>query len=142
MRKLTALVVMGCLMGLGLAAQTISFGLGDATLETSLNDIGATAKVDMGGFSADVSLQWGIPTAQVTAAVSGGLQPSEVYLAAALSNLSGKPMSTVIATYKANKSKGWGYVAKELGIKPGSKAFQALKDKSAGSASKAKGKKK
>lgn len=142
MRKLTALLALLALAGAGLAAQTISFGLGDAALEASLNDIGASAKVDMGGFTAEVSLQWGIPASQVTAAVSGGLQPAEVYLAAALSKLSGKPMASVLSTYKANKSKGWGYVAKELGIKPGSKEFKALKDKTAGSAAKAKGKKK
>ena len=57
---------------------------------------------------------------------------------AALSSLSGKPVATVVDVYRKNKAKGWGFVAKELGIKPGSKEFKALKDKSTASASKAK----
>jgi hypothetical protein len=123
-------------------AQTISFGLGDVALEASLNDIGESAKVDLPGFTAEVSLQWGQGAAQVQAAIGQGLQPAEVYLAAALANLSGKPMATVVDAYKKDKSKGWGFIAKELGIKPGSKEFKALKDKSSSSADKAKKKKK
>jgi hypothetical protein len=127
---------------LGVHAQTISFGLGDTGLEASLNDIGASARVDMGGFSAEVSLQWGSSPTQVQTALSQGLQPAEVYLAAALANMSGKSLTFVVGEYKKNKAKGWGALAKELGIKPGSKEFKALKDKSSASADKAKKKKK
>ncbi|HOX11633.1 MAG TPA: hypothetical protein P5117_02570 [Spirochaetia bacterium] len=119
-------------------AQTITFGLGDAGLEASLNEIGASARVDLPGFTAEVSLQWGIPKTQVQVVLSQGFQPAEVYLVAALSSLSGKPVATVVDVYRKNKAKGWGFVAKELGIKPGSKEFKALKDKSTASASKAK----
>jgi len=127
---------------LGVHAQTISFGLGDTGLEASLNDIGASARVDMGGFSAEVSLQWGSSPTQVQTALSQGLQPAEVYLAAALANMSGESLTFVVGEYKKNKAKGWGALAKELGIKPGSKEFKALKDKSSASADKAKKKKK
>ncbi len=122
-------------------AQTISFGLGDSGLEASLNEIGASARVDLPGFTAEVSLQWGVPKTQIQVVLSQGFQPAEVYLVAALSSLSGKPVGTVVDVYKKNKAKGWGFVAKELGIKPGSKEFKALKDKSSASASKAKKKK-
>jgi len=131
------------LVVIGLApAQSISFGFGDTAFEASLNDIGAGAKVDVAGFSAEVSLQWGLPAAQVQSAMGQGLQSAEVYLAAGLASISGKPISVVIAAYKKDKSRGWGAVAKELGIKPGSKEFKALKDKSSASASKAKKQKK
>jgi len=123
-------------------AQTLSFGLGDAALEASLNDIGASAKVDLPGFTAEVSLQWGIPQVQIQTSLAQGLAPAEVYLAAGLANISGKPIAVVIDSYKKNKAKGWGAVAKDLGIKPGSKEFKALKDKSSASADKAKKKKK
>ncbi|HUX38505.1 MAG TPA: hypothetical protein VMV44_11445 [Rectinemataceae bacterium] len=141
MGKSIILVALAILVAAGAAAQTISFGLGDTSLEASLNDIGAGAKVDMGGFTAEISLQWGVPAIQVTTAISQGLQPAEAYLAAALARLSGKPMATVVSLYRQNKAKGWGFVAKELGIKPGSKDFKALKDKSSASATKAKKKK-
>ncbi|HWP68081.1 MAG TPA: hypothetical protein VN437_02185, partial [Rectinemataceae bacterium] len=120
----------------GAGAQSISFGLGDAALETSLNDIGASAKVDMGGFQAEISLSWGQLAASVQLALGQGLQPAEVYLAAALANISGKPLTTVVELYKKDKAKGWGALAKDLGIKPGSKEFKALKDKSTASSGK------
>jgi hypothetical protein len=44
-----------------------------------------------------------------------------------LSEMSGKPVRTVEERYRAGKGKGWGALAKSLGIKPGSKEFHALK---------------
>jgi hypothetical protein len=38
-----------------------------------------------------------------------------------------KPAEQVVRVYKANRGKGWGVIAKSLGIKPGSAEFHALK---------------
>jgi hypothetical protein len=38
-----------------------------------------------------------------------------------------KPLNVVLQTYKKNTGKGWGNIAKQLGIKPGSPEFHALK---------------
>jgi hypothetical protein len=142
-KKLLFTLFAGMWLGSLASSQAISFGFSDPVFEASLNDIGASAKVDLPGFSAEVSLQWGLDAPLIQASLSQGLTPAEVYLAAGLASISGKPMAVVVDAYKRNKSKGWGFVAKELGIKPGSKEFKALKDKSAGSASKMKkGKKK
>ena len=51
---------------------------------------------------------------------------SDTYMAFKLSEMSGKPATDVVKAYDKNKSKGWGALAKELGIKPGSKSFHAL----------------
>jgi hypothetical protein len=142
MRKSVAIVAMALIAATAIGAQTLSFGLGDAALEASLNDIGASAKVDLPGFTAEVSLQWGLPQVQIQTILSQGLAPAEAYLAAGLASISGKPVAVVVESYKKNKAKGWGAIAKELGIKPGSKEFKALKDKTAASAEKAKKKKK
>jgi hypothetical protein len=142
MRKYLFIIAIVLAAATAAGAQTLSFGLGDAALETSLNDIGASAKIDLPGFTAEVSLQWGLPQAQVQTILSQGLAPAEVYLAAALASISGKPVAVVVDSYKKNKAKGWGAIAKDLGIKPGSKEFKALKDKSSASAEKAKKKKK
>jgi hypothetical protein len=143
LKRVGLALLISILLGSLAWAQGISFGFGDPAFEASLNDIGASAKVDLPGFSAEVSLQWGLPASQVQISLSQGLAPAEVYLAAGLASISGKPMSAVVADYKKNKGKGWGFIAKELGVKPGSKEFKALKDKSSTSASKArKGKKK
>jgi hypothetical protein len=37
-------------------------------------------------------------------------------------------MDYVIDQYRSDKGKGWGVLAKTLGIKPGSREFHALKD--------------
>jgi len=141
-RNVLVLVVLLFISLSAASAQTISFGLGDAALETSLNSIGASAKVDGVGFQAEISLTWGQTAASVQMAMSQGLQPAEVYLAAALAKISGKPLTMVVDLYKKNSGKGWGALAKELGIKPGSPEFKALKDKASASSDKLKKNKK
>ncbi len=122
-------------------AQTLSFGLGDAELEASLNELNASAQVDLGGFTAEITLQWGVSSTQVSAALTQGLAPAEVFVAAFLAQTSQKPLDTVVVAYKKDKKAGWGALAKTLGIKPGSTAFKALKEKTRASASKGKKKK-
>jgi len=133
------LVLMSALLGALLAGafgQSISFGFGDAELDATLGQLNIDAKADLTSFSAEVTLQWGTSAVQVASAMAQGLEPIEVYLAAALSKLSGKPLTTVITAYKSNRKAGWGALAKSLGIKPGSKQFKELKDKCKGSKSK------
>ena len=49
-----------------------------------------------------------------------------------------KPADDVVKVYRSNKQKGWGAIAKELGIKPGSPEFHALKGSADKHASKSK----
>ena len=107
-------------------AQTVSFSMGDARLDASLNELNASARHNIDGFYAEVSLQWGVTRVELQLQAAA-LQPAELYLAAALAKLSGKSFGFVVETYKKNKAKGWGALARELGIKPGSKAFKDLK---------------
>jgi hypothetical protein len=44
-----------------------------------------------------------------------------------LGELSRHSTSDVLEQYRANKDRGWGALAKSLGIKPGSREFHALK---------------
>jgi hypothetical protein len=37
------------------------------------------------------------------------------------------PPERILQTYNTNRGRGWGVIAKELGIKPGSAEFHALK---------------
>ena len=74
---------------------------------------------------------------------------AEAYMVLRFGEMSGKSTPDVIKKYKSNKNKGWGVLAKNLGIKPGSKEFHDLKndndlynDKSKGKAKKNKEKKK
>ena len=55
--------------------------------------------------------------------------------------LSHRSWDEVLREYKENKGKGWGVIAKNLGIKPGSREFHELKDDDSGMIALAKGKK-
>ena len=41
--------------------------------------------------------------------------------------MTAKRPEAIVETYQTNRTKGWGVIAKELGIKPGSAEFHALK---------------
>jgi len=97
-------------------------------VDAGLNELNLSAKLDLGAFYAEVTLQWGVPKAELQAKASI-MQPAELYLAAALSKLSGRSFSFVVEAYRADRAKGWGALARSLGIKPGSKEFKALKEK-------------
>jgi len=53
--------------------------------------------------------------------------PADAYMVLRLSELSGRSHEDVLRYYQANKHKGWGVIAKDLGVKPGSSEFKALK---------------
>ena len=54
--------------------------------------------------------------------------PADVYMIGELAQLSGKSFNDVAGLYDANRGQGWGAVARQLGIKPGSAQFHALKN--------------
>lgn len=53
--------------------------------------------------------------------------PADVYMIGELSQLSGRSFTDVASTFDSNRGRGWGAMAKELGIKPGSAQFHQLK---------------
>jgi len=51
-----------------------------------------------------------------------------VYMALEVGSITGKPVVEIANVYSVKKDKGWGVIAKELGIKPGSPEFHRLKN--------------
>jgi hypothetical protein len=98
-----------------------------ASLDDFLNSVNVQARVDLPGFSARVSTQFGVPVAQVNAVLQSVPQPADAFMVFQLGQFANVPHDRVMAVYTPNKKKGWGAIAKELGIKPGSKEFHALK---------------
>ena len=70
------------------------------------------------------------------------MEPAEIYLSLELSKLSGRSVDEVVEIYKVHKDKGWGYIAKQLGIKPGSAEFHKLKENTKNKEAKGKSKSK
>lgn len=97
-------------------------------LDSFLTNLNIQARSDMNGFSVKLGAQFGIPGAQVQAVISSVKEPADAFMVFQLGQMTGKPAETVVQIYKSNKGKGWGVIAKELGIKPGSREFHALKN--------------
>lgn len=108
---------------------SLSFDTGDNEVDLYLNDVNAYAKANYDFFRKDLSLKFGISTRDVDRYVyKENVRPADLYYACAVSSITGRKVGDVIILYKDKK--GWGAVAKELGIKPGSKEFHRLKSKS------------
>jgi hypothetical protein len=98
-----------------------------ADLNIFLRDLNVQARADMGGFSAKVSAQFGVPVPQVQAVIRAVDSPADAFMCFELGRMTGKAPDTVLQVYRRHKGKGWGVIAKEMGIKPGSAEFHALK---------------
>ena len=96
-------------------------------LDAFLDSLNVQAKADMNGFAAKVSAQFGAPLTQVQTVISTVKQPADAFMVFQLGQMARRPPETVMHTYMANRGKGWGVIAKDLGIKPGSPEFHALK---------------
>jgi len=81
----------------------------------------------MKSFSIKLSTQFGVPLPQVDAIVMHVAAPADAFMVLQLGQMAHKPPEEVLQTYQRRRGKGWGELAKELGIKPGSPEFHALK---------------
>lgn len=96
-------------------------------LDGFLDNLNIQARADMNGFSARVSTQFGVPDVQVRSIIGTVSTPADAFMVFQLGRMTQKPPATVLRVYQANRGKGWGVIAKSLGIKPGSPEFHALK---------------
>lgn len=96
-------------------------------LDVFISDLNVQARADMPGFSARVAAQFGVPVPQVQAVIGAVAAPADAFMVFQLGMMSHQPPDAVLGVYKKNRGKGWGVIAKSLGIKPGSPEFHALK---------------
>jgi hypothetical protein len=110
-------------------AQTISFNprTGDVDMDGFLKDISTSAKNDLNAFVNDATKTFNVAKEKVEGLIKL-MDPGDVYMTLQTSQIINKPVEEVKDAYLKNKDKGWGEIAKELGIKPGSKEFHAMKD--------------
>lgn len=92
-----------------------------------MRDFSIQAQADPSGFRARLATRFQIGDARISAVLSNVPDPADAYMVFRLGEMSHHPPEDVLRVYKANKGKGWGVLAKELGIKPGSPEFHALK---------------
>ena len=114
-------------------AAEVSFSLsassGDNDFDLTLHSINSEAQQSLPSFYSSMDLNFGVKQAEVDVLLyRHRLSPAEAYMAIRLSVLIGKPVDYVLVRYHKYHKKGWGYIAKKLGIKPGSAEFHRLKE--------------
>lgn len=92
-----------------------------------INDLNIQAEADPSRFRARLATRFNIGDTQIKVVLSNVGKPAEAYMVFKLGEMSNQPAVVVIEKYKSGHGKGWGALAKSLGIKPGSKEFHALK---------------
>lgn len=119
MKRIVFTVLMICLFAVP--------ALAGGGLDDFLSRVNIQARADMNGFSAQLSAQFGVPEVQVRTVIGSVREPADAFMCLQLGQWTRQPPEQVARVYKANRGKGWGVIAKSMGIKPGSAEFHALK---------------
>ena len=127
-----------CLVFLGLLVQGAAFAqrrtTGDRKLDSLLGKIDEQAKADPDGFIRQLSQKHNIPEEEIRQAKERyNLSYGDTYMATSLSRISKRRIGVVAEEYKQNQGKGWGVMAMNMGIKPGSPEFKQMKADARGS---------
>ncbi len=96
-------------------------------LEDFLGRVNVEARADLPGFSARISTRFGVPLPRVDAVLRAVVDPADAFMVFQLGQMARVSPERVLSVYSGHKQQGWGAMAQELGIKPGSADFKALK---------------
>lgn len=118
-RSILMLTLAASLLGLSSVAH--------ADLNDFLRSVNKQALSDIKNFNDRLSRQFGIPVPDVEAIVRSVPDPADAFMILKLGEMAHVAPAVVLQKYQRSKGKGWGNLARELGIKPGSSEFHALK---------------
>lgn len=103
---------------------------GSFQIDGDLNHINVSANANFEKFRTDLSLGYSISEDRINYYHAElNMEPADIYFSLELSRVAHRPVEEVIRVYKVKRANGWGEIARELGIKPGSAEFHALKNK-------------
>lgn len=127
MKNLIILIIIFISSDLYSQSARIGFNTGDMQIEAHLNEVNDYASVDIALFRKDLAFRFRASKSEMDMyLVKERMRPADVYYGYVLSYITGRPFPEIMKMYK--KKSGWGAIAKELGIKPGSDKFHALKN--------------
>ncbi len=113
---------------LSLAASLVSIApAAHADLNSFLANVNNQALHDIINFNNKLASQFGLPVPNVEAIVRSVPNPADAFMVLQLSQMSHMEPNMVLQKYQRSQGRGWGDLAHELGIKPGSPEFFALK---------------
>jgi hypothetical protein len=97
------------------------------SLEGFLDSVDVRASANVGAFRADLTVTFGVTDDKVDALFEIMPKASDVYMCLRLGEVAHKPIDSVVEAHRRHQGQGWGVIAKELGIQPGSAEFHQLK---------------
>ena len=106
---------------------SLNFSVAAAGEFSWLKNLNIEAVADPSGFRARLATRFRIGEKKVKAIIDDVSKPSDAYMVLRLGELSHRHVDDVMTGYRTHRKKGWGAIAKRLGIKPGSRDFHALK---------------
>ena len=114
------------------SAQDFSFGWnprsGDVWVDSQLGDVNRYGSRYRQPFVDEMVRYYGAPRDLVSSLlVERNWAPGDVYYACAIAQILGRPCRYVVDIWERDHGQGWGNVAKQLGIEPGSDEFHRLK---------------
>ena len=118
-------LVLGAALAFLLVQPIAGFCGGD--LDVFLSNMNVQATADLPGFKARLSATFGVAAPQVEAVFASVRAPADAYMVLKVEQVARQPREVVLREYREGKGKGWGVIAKNLGIKPGSREFHELK---------------
>jgi hypothetical protein len=114
-------ILLACLL---YSSSTIAGGRG---LDEFLHNLNVQAQANREGFSATLSSQFHVSGTEVEVVLGSVHDPADAFMVLQLGQMSRQPTAAVLSVYQNHAERGWGAIAQELGIKPGSAEFHALK---------------
>ncbi|MGE4442887.1 MAG: hypothetical protein AB7D27_15595 [Desulfomicrobium sp.] len=97
-------------------------------LDTFLDNLNVQAAADRHGVITSVGSHFGVPYSDVELIMGTTGSLADAFMVLQLGRWTGLNRDRIMSTYRAQKGQGWGVIAKDLGIKPGSAQFHALKN--------------
>ncbi|WP_242155927.1 hypothetical protein [Aestuariivivens sediminis] len=112
-----------------LVSGQMAFNTGSVQLDSDLNSINTQARKNSHAFETDIKLSYDISDRQLNyMSLDLHMAPGEIFLSLEISRIVKVSLDEVLSIYRTKKSKGWGVIAKQFGIRPGSQEFHQLKN--------------
>ncbi|HEX3048507.1 MAG TPA: hypothetical protein VHY08_27405 [Bacillota bacterium] len=121
---LTVILVFVVLLSVAVTAQ------GEFSLDSVLVQINSSGRNDFGYFRTQISLTYNVPQTRVNYYYTSlRMAPADIYMTMELASICRVQPERVVTVYRVHRSRGWGYIAREFGVKPGSREYRRLMDR-------------
>lgn len=96
-------------------------------LDNFLDNLNVQAGADREGYATQLGIHFSAPRSSVDHVLASVISLGDAFMIFQLGRMTGLSLDRIMGTYRGQKNKGWGAMAQDLGIKPGSAEFHALK---------------